>query len=88
MADIPKDGYRQADVSADVWKLVRQFDETFTLMLKQLTLAWSDPNAPFGDGTPKDPINTMGTLRSNALDLMKQKRPDNVSVYGPSFRLV
>ena len=88
MADIPKGGYRQADVSADVWKLVRQFDETFTLMLKQLTLAWSDPNAPFGDGTPKDPINTMRTLRSNALDLMKQKRPDNVSVYGPSFRLL
>jgi hypothetical protein len=76
---------------AAVWALVEQFDRTFTLMLKQLTLAWSGPNAPLGTFDPTnadDPINTMDALSTNALDLMDKKRPDNVSVYGPSFRLV
>jgi hypothetical protein len=92
MADIPRGGYQQADVpDPAVWMLIRQFDETFTLMLEQLTLAWSDPNAPFSTFDPAntdDPINTMGTLSANALALMGKKRPDSLGNYGPSFRLV
>ena len=89
MADIPRGGYKRADVPDQaVWALVELFDRTFSLMLRQLTLAWSDPNAPLGDFSADDPVSTMGTLRTIALDLMTRKRPDNVSVYGPSFRLV
>jgi hypothetical protein len=88
MADIPKGGYQQADVSAAGWKLIKQFDETFTLMLKQLTLAWKDKNAPLGNGDPGDPIDTMRELRKPAQSLMDLKRSDNVSTYGPCFRLV
>lgn len=88
MADIPAGGYRQADVPANVWALIRQFDETYTLMLKQLTAAWKDPSAPLGDFSADDPIGTMLRLREPAQNLMGINRSDNVSTYGPCFRLV
>jgi hypothetical protein len=88
MADIPKGGYQKVDVSAAAWKLIRQFDETYTLMLKQLTKAWKDPSAPLGDFSADDPVATMGLLREPAQRLMDLKRPDGVSTFGPCFRLV
>jgi hypothetical protein len=87
-ADIPERGYQQDDVPTAAWKLIKQFDETFTLMLKQLTLAWKDKSAPFGNYQDGDPIGTMLLLQDPAQQLMELKRPDNVSTYGPCFRLV
>ncbi|HYH64288.1 MAG TPA: ferritin-like protein [Urbifossiella sp.] len=88
MADIPPGGYRQADVSADVWTLLHEFDTTYSLMLRQLTRAWRDPNAPLGDFSGDDPIRTMGLLQQPAQRLMALERPDGRGNYGPCFRLV
>jgi len=91
MADIPPGGYLKADVpDPTAWALIDGFDRTFSTMLKQLELAWTDPKAPLGDGTLKDPIySTMYQLTTQARALMEHKRrPDGKSTYGPCFRLV
>ena len=71
-----------------MWKLIQKFDDTFTLMLKQLTTAWKDPSAPLGNFEDGDPVATMGLLRDPAQKLMDLKRPDGQGNYGPCFRLV
>jgi hypothetical protein len=91
VADIPPGGYQKADVpDPTAWALIEQFDRTFTTMLGQLELAWTDPAADLGAGGPNDPIfTTMSQLTSQARELMEsKKRPDGRSTYGPCFRLV
>jgi len=90
MADIPFGGYRRTDVpDSAVWSLIKQFDMAYTTMLRQLRIAWEDPNAPLGDFSDNDPILTMQNLAATARDLMQKKiRLDSIETYGPCFRIV
>lgn len=86
MAEIPPGGYKQADVTPEVWQKIQAFDAKYVTMLGQLEGVWRDPNAPLGDYSPGDPVGTMLYLRSMAQELMQLDRPDGLGSYGPCFR--
>ncbi len=84
MAEVPEGGYQREQVEKAVWELINEFDQNFSLMLKQLQLAW--------DGEPTmlaQAVGTMFSLRGPARSLMETPIPSgNGETYGPCFRLV
>lgn len=87
MAEVPAGGYRQADVPAEVWALLDEFDRTYTEMLNQLQLAWYTTDAAEGDQALNDSVGTMFNLRTPAVELMKIPIGQGPGTYGPCFRL-
>ena len=84
VADIPPGGYQRADVlDASVWANIELFDCTFSNMLRQLEMAWRDPNADL-----QGAVINMTKLTEVALRIVDKLRPDGRSTYGPCFRLV
>jgi len=83
MGVVPKGGYLQADVSADVWSLLTEFDQKYTQMVNQLQSAWAN-----GDENALDQSrSTMYSLHSPAVSLMKIPIPNSAYSYGPCFRI-
>ena len=83
MADIPEGGYRQADVSAEIWRLLTSFDTTFTTMVTLLDSAWR------GQGYEHivRAMEVMFRLQADALPLMRTTIPGRDQTYGPCFRI-
>ena len=91
MAPVPAGGYRQADVTPEVWHLLDKFDDTYSKLLRLLQNAWgrdeSDPQAPFGQAALIHAIDTMFQLEQYAKPLMRIPIPGKKSqTYGPCFR--
>jgi rubrerythrin len=84
MAVVPDGGYRQQDVSEDVWALLCAFDRTYSLVVKLLESAWGEG----GQAAMWKAMEVMFDLEKTALPLMQIPRPDGAGNYGPAFRLV
>lgn len=87
MAVVPIGGYKQADVTAEVWTLLEQFDTSFTTMVNQLQEAWST-SGDQGDEALSNAVGTMFELRGPAVALMQIPVSPGVDTYGPCFRLI
>jgi hypothetical protein len=84
VAVVPKGGYLQKDVPADVWKLVNGVDQTFTQLLNRLQVVWEH-----GDqGALVHAIDTMFGLSQQARSLMSIKIEGESGNYGPCFRFL
>lgn len=83
MAVVPKGGYKQKDVSPDIWVLLSKFDETYTKLIKLLERAWGDA----GQAALWNAIDTMFDLEKYAIPLIKTPIPGGKGNYGPCFRL-
>ena len=84
MAKTPVGGYLKENVSSDVWRLLHNFDQRFTVMMKQLRDAWETGNPQLLFRS----IPTMYSLRSPAVRLMQIEIAPGQGNYGPCFRLV
>ncbi len=83
MAVVPEGGYRQEDVSADVWHHLDQFDEAYTRMVDLLQGAWTRG----GQACFVHAIEEMFNLEKHAKILMQVKIPgEGGKTYGPCFR--
>jgi hypothetical protein len=84
MAVVPKGGYLQKDVPADVWTMINGFDETFTQLLDQLQVVWEH-----GDQAALvRAIETMFGLSEKARRLMSIEIENGLGNYGPCFRVL
>ncbi len=85
MGSVPKGGYRQADVTPEVWHLIDKFDDTFTSLLDQIQKAWTEPG---GQAYFIRAIATMFELERYAKPLMRIPIPKDKHgrTYGPCFR--
>ncbi len=84
MAVVPKGGYLQKDVPANVWTMLNSFDQTFTQLLDRLQSVWEH-----GDQAALvHAIETMFGLSQQAQSLMKIEIGDGRGNYGPCFRLL
>lgn len=86
IARIPKGGYKEADVSKEVWHLTNSFDEVYTELVKFLEEAWAIDGR--GQAALVNAIEVMFKLEKYALPLMKIPIPGKSENYGPSFRLI
>lgn len=84
VAVVPEGGYRQEDVSEDVWALLSAFDKTYSRVVKLLESAWGEG----GQAAMWKAIEVMFDLEKSALVLMQIPRPDGAGNYGPAFRMV
>ena len=84
MAVVPEGGYREADVSEDVWALLSGFDRTYSHVVKLLESAWGGA----GQAAMWKAIEVMFDLEKTAIPLMQIPRPDGAGNYGPAFRMV
>jgi rubrerythrin len=84
MAVVPEGGYRQQDVSEDVWALLAGFDRTYSQLVKLLESAWGGG----GQAAMWKAIEVMFDLEKTAIPLMQIPRPDGAGNYGPAFRMV
>jgi hypothetical protein len=84
MAVVPKGGYLQDDVPADVWRMINHFDQTFTQLLDRLQVVWER-----GDQSALvHAIETMFGLAQQAQSLMRREIGEGLGNYGPCFRLL
>jgi len=84
MAVVPKGGYLQKDVPADVWTMINGADETFTKLLDQLQVVWEH-----GDQSALvHAIETMFGLSEEARRLMSIEIGKGLGNYGPCFRVL
>lgn len=84
MAVVPKGGYTQHDVPADVWTMINGFDQTFTLLLDRLQVVWEH-----GDQSALvHAIGTMFGLTQQAQALMSVEIGNGLGNYGPCFRFL
>ena len=83
MAEVPPGGYKPEDVSAQVGQLLKEFDQTFTLMLSQLQTAWASGNT----ASLSAAIGTMIAMQTKGMALMDIAIPGGMGNYGPCFRL-
>ncbi|PKH52348.1 hypothetical protein CXF68_17325 [Tenacibaculum sp. Bg11-29] len=86
IARIPKGGYKEADVTKEVWHLTNSFDEVYTELVKFLEEAWAIDGR--GQAALVNAIEVMFKLEKYALPLMKIPIPGKSENYGPSFRLI
>ncbi|WP_422090845.1 ferritin-like domain-containing protein [Tenacibaculum ovolyticum] len=86
IARIPKGGYKETDVSKEVWHLTNSFDEVYTELVKFLEEAWAIDGR--GQAALVNAIEVMFKLEKYALPLMKIPIPGKSENYGPSFRLI
>lgn len=84
VAVVPDGGYRQEDVSPDVWHLLCMFDRTYSGVVKLLESAWGQG----GQAAMWKAIEIMFDLEKYAIPLMQIQRPDGAGNYGPHFRMV
>jgi rubrerythrin len=84
MAVVPEGGYRERDVSEDVWALLCGFDRTYSHVVKLLESAWGGA----GQAAMWKAIEVMFDLEKTAIPLMQIPRPDGKGNYGPAFRMV
>jgi hypothetical protein len=83
MAEIPPGGYKPEDVSPQVGQLLREFDQTYTLMLTQLQTAWATGSqASLGAA-----VDSMMAMQTKGTALMNIAIPGATGNYGPCFRL-
>lgn len=87
MAGVPAGGYRQADVTPEVWGLLSSFDQAFTRVMNLLQDAWSRSGAQ-GQAALDDAVAAMFDLGDPAVELMQIAIPSGAGNYGPCFRLV
>jgi hypothetical protein len=83
MAEVPPGGYKPEDVSAQVGQLLREFDQTYTLMLTQLQTAWGSGSAESLSAA----ITSMRAMQAKGTALMDIPIPGGTGNYGPCFRL-
>ena len=84
MAVVPKGGYLQDDVPADVWTMINGIDQTFTQLLDRLQVVWEH-----GDQSALvHAIETMFGLSKQAQSLMSIEIGEGLGNYGPCFRLL
>jgi len=84
MAVVPAGGYLQGQVSADVWRMINGFDQTFTQLLDRLQVVWEH-----GDqGALVHAIETMFGLSEQARALMSMEIEAGRGNYGPCFRFL
>ncbi len=84
MAVVPKGGYLQEDVPADVWTMINGIDQTFTQLLDRLQVVWEH-----GDQSALvRAIETMFGLSKQAQALMSIEIGEGLGNYGPCFRLL
>ncbi len=86
VARVPDGGYKEADVSAEVWHLTNSFNETYTELVKLLEDAWAVNGR--GQAALVNAIEVMFKLEQYALPLMKIPIPGKTENYGPSFKLL
>jgi len=86
IARVPKGGYKEADVSPEVWHLTNSFDEVYTELVKFLEDAWAIEGR--GQAALVNAVEVMFKLEQYALPLMKIPIPGKSENYGPSFRLI
>lgn len=84
MAVVPKGGYRQKDVTPEVWNLVAGFDQLYSKLIHLLESAWGAG----GQAAMWRAIDMMFDLQKLALPLMQIPIPGGEGNYGPCFRLV
>ncbi len=83
VAPVPEGGYQQEDVSERVWYYMDQFDTTYTILLNQLQLAWTDG----GQQWLIHAYETMFELERYARPLMRMRTPyGGGATYAPCFR--
>jgi hypothetical protein len=84
IAVVPKGGYLQDDVPSDVWRMINDFDQTFTQLLDRLQVVWER-----GDQSALvHAIETMFGLSQQAQSLMRIEIGKGLGNYGPCFRLL
>jgi rubrerythrin len=86
IARVPEGGYKEADVSQEVWHLTNSFDEVYTDLVKLLEEAWAIEGR--GQAALIKAIEVMFKLEQYALPLIKTPIPGQSENYGPSFRLI
>lgn len=84
MAVVPKGGYSQADVPADLWVLIDGIDQSYTLLLDLLQAVWE-----LGDQSALvRAIETMFGMTRQAQSLMSVPIGNGQGNYGPCFRFL
>ena len=83
MAEIPKGGYKESEVSPETWQLLEGFDRGYTDMLGLLQKTWENADP----GSLDAAIEAMRDLRTPAVALMGIPRSSGTGNYGPCFRL-
>lgn len=84
MAVVPRGGYAQDAVAADVWTMIDGVDRTFTLLLDRLQVVWEH-----GDQSALvHAIETMFGLTQQAQSLMSVQIGNGLGNYGPCFRFL
>jgi hypothetical protein len=84
MAVVPKGGYLQNDVPANVWTMINGIDQTYTQLLDRLQAVWEH-----GDQSALvHAIETMFGLTQQAQSLMRIEIGRGLGNYGPCFRFL
>lgn len=84
MSDIPPGGYKQEEVSPEVWADLHLFDAEYTRMLNHLQRAWATGSL----GEMLEGEHAMRRLGVIAARLMTTPIPGGSGSYGPCFRLL
>ena len=84
IAVVPEDGYKQDQVSTEVWDLIVEFDKAYTSMVNQLQSAWENGS----QSSLREAIYTMTDLPFTASSLIGISIPNGNGTYGPCFRLL
>ncbi len=84
MAVVPAGGYRQEEVTPEVWALLDGFDRLYSKLIDLLQSAWGKG----GQAAMWQAIDLMFSLEKTARPLMQIPIPGGQGNYGPCFRLV
>jgi rubrerythrin len=84
MAVVPDGGYKEENVTPEVWRLVSGFDILYSKLIHLLESAWGSG----GQAALWQAIDMMFSLEKMALPLMQIPIPGGQGNYGPCFRLV
>jgi len=88
VARVPDGGYKEEDVSPEVWHLVNEFDKVYTDLVKFLQDAWAINGR--GQAALVNAIEVMCKLEKFGIPLMIIQIPgnENGQTYGPCFRML
>ena len=89
MATIPKGGYLRENVPDDaVWGKITKFDNTYSIMLKQIERAWTHSEEEGGGlGSLDRARYTMYDLTDDGIAILEEQIPSRPGEhYGPCFR--
>ncbi|SOE08204.1 ferritin-like protein [Streptomyces sp. Ag109_G2-15] len=89
MGVVPKGGWakdKKTEPDAQVQKLLKEFNNTFSSMLRSLELAWQQDSPKDAETHMSDAVAEMYNLGGPALQLMEKPLPnDPAKRYGPEF---